>query len=85
MSEIDHLYTDEIVCPNCGMEKSDSWEYSDSGEIDCNCGITFEYYREVSCTYNTFIKEDQCKHKNSQMIDGTLFSCDDCGKLERQK
>ena len=28
MSEIKHKYTKEIVCPYCGYEFSDSWDYS---------------------------------------------------------
>jgi len=44
MSEIDHKFTNEIVCPYCGYEFSDSWEYLDPSndshdgeEIDVEC------------------------------------------------
>jgi hypothetical protein len=47
--------TDEIVCPYCGHEGSDSWEYSrDSGEIECGrCCQEFNYNRDVSVSYST--------------------------------
>jgi len=53
MSEVDHEYTREIVCPYCGREQSDSWEYGDDGEIDCDCGETYTFARDVSVTYST--------------------------------
>lgn len=53
--EIDHDYTEEIVCPHCGFEYSDSWDFSqDFDEIDCEeCGKEFEFAREVETTYST--------------------------------
>jgi len=57
MNEIDHEYTDEIVCPNCGYELSDSWEMPDSGEYDCcECQSKFEFERDIEITYKTTIK-----------------------------
>lgn len=51
---IDHEYTDNIVCPWCGSEDTDSWEAADDGKRDCyDCGKPFEYEREVSCSYST--------------------------------
>jgi hypothetical protein len=49
--EIDHTNTKEIVCPYCGQEVSDSWEYPEYGEHECDCGQTFNYSRRVSVTY----------------------------------
>jgi DNA-directed RNA polymerase subunit RPC12/RpoP len=47
---------DEIVCPNCGSEFSDSWEYSDSGTIECcACGSDVFYEREISVSYNSSV------------------------------
>jgi len=58
MEEIDHDRTWEIVCPACGYKHSDSWEYTDDeGKIDCDCGATFYYRRDVSIDYSTWIKE----------------------------
>lgn len=53
--EIDHDCTDEIVCPYCGYEEGDSWEYSsDSQEIDClECGKTFQMNRNITVDYTT--------------------------------
>lgn len=54
MSRIDHEYTDEIVCPHCGYEHSDSFEYSEDGDTTCNdCGKPFHYARDISVTYST--------------------------------
>lgn len=52
---IEHESTDEIVCPHCGYEFNDSWEFrSDSGVIDCEeCGKTFRYERELLVYYST--------------------------------
>lgn len=35
--QIDHEYTDEIVCPYCCFEFKDSWEISDAGESVQTC------------------------------------------------
>ena len=53
--EIDHEYTSEIVCPYCGQEESDSWEYqADAGQIYChNCKNEFKYEREITIEYVT--------------------------------
>lgn len=55
MKSIDHEYTDEIVCPYCGSEHADSWEYeSDTNVIDCwECGREFRYERHVIITYSS--------------------------------
>lgn len=83
MNKIDHEYTGEIVCPNCGQEERDSWEMSDSGEVECDCGITFEYERHVEVTYSSYFKKDECKHENSSVYEGT-FMCDDCGMVKKE-
>jgi len=58
--EIDHQFTDEIVCPYCGYEHSDSWEMGDQGEIECEkCGKTFEYWVETQVHYTTKRKENE--------------------------
>lgn len=55
---IDHKFTDEIVCPYCGYEYGDSWEFDDDVELDCDeCGKTFDATREFEITYSTTKKE----------------------------
>lgn len=49
---------DEIKCPYCGKEQSDSWEYSDDGSEICDsCGTEYEYERIVDVSYTTTIKK----------------------------
>lgn len=65
-TEIEHKYTSEIVCPYCGDELGDSWEFGsgrqDIGEVDCpNCEKTFIAYRNIEVTYNTWKKDDDKK------------------------
>ena len=47
--------TDEMVCPYCGEEQSDSWEVpADDGDMSCgHCSRTFRYTRNVSVSYTT--------------------------------
>jgi len=51
--EIDHEYTDEIVCPHCGYEHPDSEDYMDrDDEFICHeCEKKFEYVRDYSISY----------------------------------
>lgn len=50
--DINYKYTCEIVCPYCGHEHSNSWEFSDSGVTGCNkCEKKFFYQRDVDVTY----------------------------------
>ena len=53
--EIEHDCTDEITCPYCGYEFSESWEYGrDHGEIECHeCDKSFTYSRDIQVTYAT--------------------------------
>lgn len=56
--EINHEYTDEVVCPYCGDVKSESYEFfgdhdEDSG-LTCDvCGKEFTATRHVSVMYST--------------------------------
>ncbi len=52
--EIDHEYTDDIVCPHCGHTYQDSFEFSESGEEKCDeCKKPFSFERNISCSYST--------------------------------
>ena len=51
--------SDEIVCPHCGYEFSDSWEYHDTQDeqkVEClneECSKTFSLFVEFDVTYKT--------------------------------
>lgn len=54
----EHIATDEIVCPHCGYEHGDSFEYlnagHDDGETECDgCGKRFRWFAEITVTYST--------------------------------
>lgn len=54
-------WTEEITCPWCGTEMSDSWEMADSDdECYCdNCDKIFAYERHVEITYTSSrVEED---------------------------
>jgi hypothetical protein len=56
--EIDHDYTDDIVCPWCGKHYQDCGDWFDGGREsashDCDeCGKPFSVTREFSVTYTT--------------------------------
>lgn len=49
----DHEFTANIVCPYCGEEHGDSWEYSE-GETECvECERRFDMVRVVEVSYVT--------------------------------
>lgn len=59
---IDTDGTDEITCPYCGYEFTESYEFpgeaggseGNIGPIDCDdCGRRFNAYRNVSISYST--------------------------------
>lgn len=58
----DTEYTKEMVCPYCGDEFSDSWQWNDSNadaEVDCyECGKSFTLNVDFDVTYTTRRKED---------------------------
>ena len=63
MKEIDHRYTDEIVCPYCGYKFTDCYEYFGGDEcadnIYCDdCENEFDAVRNILISYTTFKKED---------------------------
>lgn len=72
--DIDHEYTKEIVCPYCGLEFQDSWEYSkndeDLGLIECDeCGKSFYAHRDIDITYVTEkANYGTCKQCNAEDV-----------------
>lgn len=66
MSE--HEYTDEPICPHCGYEHRDAWEWNlgpgleCDGEVDCDsCGKPMLVSRHCSITYSTKAKKEAVK------------------------
>ena len=62
--EIDHVHTDEIVCPYCGEEQGDSWEWGtgreEDSESECGyCDKTFRWSRNIEVTYTTRKMEEK--------------------------
>ncbi len=60
IKEIDCTYTKEIICPYCGYEFSDSWEYNrrmeggDSTELECpECDKKFTATMDIEITYKS--------------------------------
>jgi len=60
VDEIDHKYTENIVCPHCGYEDTDSYEWErdaievHNAVIECeDCGKKFSCSREFEITYTT--------------------------------
>ena len=52
--EIEHEYTAEVVCPWCGYEFTDSWDFPDDGEEECpSCWKPFKFSRDVTVDYCT--------------------------------
>jgi DNA-directed RNA polymerase subunit RPC12/RpoP len=69
MKEIDCSYTDEIVCPHCGYEFSDSYEvftidalgYNDDffKGLECEkCEKEFNVGRNISVSYDSYIPKE---------------------------
>lgn len=57
--EIDHVLTQNIVCPYCGYEHQDSWEWPDGDDNTAceNCDKIFIFERIISCEYTTKKKD----------------------------
>jgi transcription initiation factor TFIIIB Brf1 subunit/transcription initiation factor TFIIB len=95
MSDIDHEYTDEIVCPYCGNVFGDSWECSpndENGWTECDeCGRVIEFTRNIIVSYSTtepsstraevfgIPKDYQCSI--CHMAGDVRFDCEYCGHL----
>jgi transcription elongation factor Elf1 len=82
--EIDHSNTDEVVCPYCGYESSDSSEYyldSYAKKIHCyECNNDFEAEAEYSVSYNTY--KIKCKDKHDFSFKDTHISMTEYKKID---
>ena len=65
--------TREIICPKCGHENGDSWEYTDSDDdMECDkCGAKFSMEREVDVTYTTRLQE--CNNGNGCAVEDVEY------------
>ena len=82
MSEINHEFTDEIVCPYCGNECRNSWEFSDEDRYECDeCGKEFFHTRNVSIDYSTE-KICKCDHTESWHLYSNGSNSGPCGKKD---
>ena len=70
-NEIDHEYTKLAVCPYCGHEHQDSWEFGDEDKvIECEnyeCEKDFFLGVYVSVKYSTSKIEGQESEKNNEI------------------
>ena len=95
-----HNYTDELVCPWCGYEFMDSWEYENDGEelglVDCNnCGKQFYGYKNIVINYSTdkahygtcpICKDEEIVLEEYDSSCGCHDRmCLDCGKIEQRR
>jgi len=67
----DTSHTENIVCPHCKYEDTDSWEsQADEGYEDCGeCGQEFWYSRHVQITYSTSIPEKSSAERRVELAE----------------
>lgn len=85
--EIDHEYTDEVVCPYCGYEYGDSWVYfsrnDEAVKIECDeCGKCFRASQNVSVDYST--DKLPCLNNEGEHIWSTWWNRCGVGSMERR-
>ena len=87
--ESENWCNDEITCPWCGAEFSESWDYDeDSGDVECyECEKVFSYERYVEVSYSTHRDCDQNDGKHEfkfahhvPKYDNDCYECTKCDK-----
>lgn len=58
----EHRYTNDVVCPHCGYEFSDSWEMKDG---DCTCPDCEKDF-ELQCDYTVKYITNKIEKKNDK-------------------
>jgi len=54
MKEIDHEFTKCVVCPHCGYEELESWEWGDDGERECSeCEKRYAWDKQIDIKFST--------------------------------
>lgn len=63
MRILEHQNTIHMICPYCGYEDLNSWEFTHIDDtVTCkSCEREFDYEREINVTYNTFRKTQSHK------------------------
>lgn len=98
---IEHESTDNIVCPYCGEEIEDSWEFEgECGQCKCyECDKTFNWTRYVSVSYSTTFECEKNKEKHKwdewnlyqfedkfeEVEDVYVRYCERCDSIDRMK
>ena len=85
-NEIDHDYTDEIVCPYCGYKVRDSHDVSgnnEDGDYECDeCGKRiWGRYHYMAMDY---AKAKQTGWKTHKLVFGERI-CETCRKINKLK
>lgn len=65
MSEIDCKYTNEVICPFCGYEHSESWDISEGVQECDKCAKKFYMTKDMTVEYSSTIIDclnDKSKH-----------------------
>lgn len=88
--DINHCSTDEPVCPHCGKEQHDAWEWGDdeTGQTDCDaCGREFSYTRNVSIYWTTRkdIACDSCRGRGRTPNGKTCLVCSGSRSIPNNK
>ncbi len=82
--DFDCDYTDEIVCPYCGYEQSDNWEFVDEDEecqeYDCqSCEKRFNFTVHKSITFSATCMEGEHEYVVDNWHIEDMMSCKRCG------
>lgn len=86
-SKFDCEYTNELVCPYCGEEQSDSWEIlsnsDECGDTDCQyCNKNFDYSFSRSVSYSTTCKDGEHDYVVDNKHIEDAMRCERCGNLK---
>lgn len=86
LDEIDHRYTDQLICPYCGYEFTESWELGEDGEVDCDCGKRFSFYSETRVNYwsdrdCSLNKEEHDWKFEREVSEGNMEKCSRCDQI----
>ena len=88
----ERFYENQIICPYCGEENEDSWEFGDSeDEQECyECGKYFSWERHTSVSYTSKADcelngEQHNYNEDPDFVsdkDGKSWYCTICGMMK---